>query len=213
VSEWDVLIAVIALTAGIGGTVFATRRRRSPAEPAPSSAKILFPFVGSELSERALQATLRLAWAEHATVVPAYLTTVPLPLALDAPVGRQCDEAFDMFEAIEHKAAPVGIPVDGRIARGRNVRHAMRELIRDVPAATRIVVAAASSGRHDGFSVDDIAWLLRNAPGEVVVLRPDPRRPTATPKDLQGDPLLQAHSATHALRTRHLPTVSPSANH
>jgi hypothetical protein len=210
-SAFDVLIAVVALTAGIGGTVVAMRRRRTAVEPTPSHAKILFPFVGSELSERALQATLRLAWAEHATVVPAYLTTVPLPLALDAPVGRRCDEAFDMFEAIEHTAAPVGVPIDGRIARGRNVRHAMRELIRDVPAATRIVVAAASNGHRDGFSVDDIAWLLRNAPGEVLVLRPDPQGRTITAKDLQGDPLLDARSATDALRTRDLPTMSLSA--
>ena len=27
---------------------------------------------------------------------------------------------------------------------------------------TRVVVAAASNGGRDGFSVDDVAWLLRN---------------------------------------------------
>ena len=126
-----------------------SRRRRT--------AKILFPFVGPELSERALQATLRLAWAERATVVPAYLASVPLPLPLDTPVGRACDEAFSVFEAIEQRATKIGVPVDGRIARGRNVRHALRELMAEVPGATRIVVAG------DGFSVDDVAWLLRNA--------------------------------------------------
>ena len=108
-------------------------------------------------------------------VVPGYLATVPQRLPLDVPVGRSCDEAFAVFEAIEQRAAKVGVQVDGRIARGRNVRHALRELIADVPAQ-RIVVAAADNGRHDGFSVDDIAWLLRNAPHEVVVLRPDPER-------------------------------------
>ena len=74
------------------------RGRRADRRQRP---KILFPFVGAELSERALQATLRLARAEHAVVVPAYLATVPLPLTLDAPVGRACDEAFAVFEAIE----------------------------------------------------------------------------------------------------------------
>ena len=64
----------------------------------------------------------------------------------------------------------------GRIVRGRNVRHALRLLMAEVPSATRIGVAAASGDRHDGFGVDDIAWLLRNAPHEVVVLRPDPDR-------------------------------------
>ena len=56
--------------------------------------------------------------------------------------------------------------------RGRNVRHALRELVAEVPAARRIVVAASTNGGHDGFSIDDVAWLLRNAPGEVLVVRP-----------------------------------------
>ncbi len=194
-NAWDVLLPLIALAAGIAVTTITMRRRRSQAEPKPSRAKILFPFVGTELSERALQATLRLAWAERAVVVPGYLTTVPLPLPLDVPVGRACDEAFSVFEAIEQRAAKIGVPVDARVARGRNVRHALRQLMSEVPGATRIVVAAASNGRHDGFSVDDIAWLLRNAPGEVLVLRPDPLAPAATPAPPEHDPLLLARPA------------------
>jgi hypothetical protein len=168
---WDVIIPALALLLGAAVTA-AVRRRRAPAPP-PVRSKILFPFVGAELSERALQATLRLAWAEEAVVVPAYLATVPLALTLDAPVGRSCDEAFAVFEAIEHRAAKAGVPVDGRIVRGRNVRHALRNLIAELPGAERMVVAG------DGFGVDDIAWLLRNAPGEVLVVRPDPARAAA----------------------------------
>jgi nucleotide-binding universal stress UspA family protein len=173
-SAWDVIGPLAALLIGAIAGHYVWRRRREDAEPHASQAKILFPFVGRELSERALQATLRLAWAEQATVVPAYLATVPMQLALDVPVAKSCEEAFDVFEAIEQRAAPIGVPVDGRIARGRNVRHALRMLLREVPGAERIVVAAASNGGHDGFSVDDVAWLLRNAPGEVLVVRPDP---------------------------------------
>ena len=63
-----------------------------------------------------------------------------------------------------------------------------------MPAATRIVVAADGNGGHDGFGVDDVAWLLRNAPGEVLVVRPDPRapRPAVLP---ERDPLLRARAA------------------
>jgi nucleotide-binding universal stress UspA family protein len=166
----DILIPVLAL--GVGAAI-ALVVRRGREQQSRSSAKILFPFVGAELSERALQAALRLARAENATVVPAYLASVPLPLALDSPFPSPCDEAFSVFEAIEQRAAPLGVPVDSRIVRGRNVRHAMRQLMAEVPAR-RIVVAAADGTRRDGFSVDDVAWLLRNAPREVVVLRPDP---------------------------------------
>ena len=168
----DVLIPLAALLVGIAVTAVVMHRRRNAAEPPAVRAKILFPFIGTELSERALQATLRLAWAEEAVIVPAYLATVPLPLALDAPVGRACDDAFTVFEAIEQRAAKVGVPVDGRIARGRNVRHALRQLMAEVPAATRIVIATDGNGGHDGFGVEDVAWLLRNARGEVLVVRP-----------------------------------------
>jgi hypothetical protein len=194
-SRWDVLIPLLALAAGVGVTVLAMRRRRTVAEPPAARAKILFPFVGTELSDRALQATLRLAWAEQAVIVPGYLTTVPLPLPLDVPVGKACDEAFSVFEVIEQRAAKVGVQVDGRIARGRNVRHAMRMLMAEVPAATRIVVAASSNGRHDGFGADDIAWLLRNARGEVIVVRPDPEAGLVGGGSPKDDPLLRTRLA------------------
>ena len=194
-SKWDVLIPLLALVSGVAVTALVMRRRRRDGEPPAARAKILFPFVGTELSERALQATIRLAWAEGAVVVPGYLTTVPQRLPLDVPVGRSCDEAFSVFEAIEQRASKVGVAVDGRIARGRNVRHALRVLMDEVPNATRIVVAASSNGRHDGFGVDDIAWLLRNARGEVLVVRPDPEAGEVKVGSLAKDPLLRAHPA------------------
>ena len=194
-SSGDVLIPLLALAFAVGVTLLVMRRRRGDVEPPAARAKILFPFVGTELSERALQATIRLAWAEGAVVVPGYLATVPQALPLDIPVGRSCDEAFSVFEAIEQRAARVGVPVDGRIARGRNVRHALRQLIADVPGATRIVVAAASGDRHDGFGVDDIAWLLRNARGEVLVVRPDPEAGEVALGSPEQDPLLHARPA------------------
>ena len=194
-NAWDVLIPLVTLTVGAGVTVLAMRRRRADAEPPSARAKILFPFVGTELSERALQATIRLAWAEGAVIVPGYLTTVPHAQPLDVPVGRSCDEAFSVFEAIEQRASKVGVPVDGRIARGRNVRHALRVLMDEVPTAKRIVVAASSNGAHDGFGVDDIAWLLRNARGEVLVVRPDPEAGEVKAGSPKEDPLLRARPA------------------
>jgi hypothetical protein len=194
-STGDVLIPLLALVAGVGLTALVMRRRRGQAEPPAARAKILFPFVGTELSERALQATIRLAWAEGAVIVPGYLATVPQALPLDVPVGRSCDEAFSVFEAIEQRASKVGVQVDGRIARGRNVRHALRVLMAEVTTATRIVVAAASNGHHDGFGVDDIAWLLRNARGEVLVVRPDPEAGELAFGSPEQDPLLRARLA------------------
>jgi hypothetical protein len=160
---------LLAFAAGLAAGVVAIRARR-PAQATlePNGAeRVLFPFVGGALSERALEASLRLARAEGATLVPAYLVTVPMALHLDAPLPSACGGAFELLEAIEQRAAAVGVPVDGRIGRGRNLRHAMRQLIAN-ERFDRIVVAAGD----EGFSADDVAWLLRQATGEVVVVRP-----------------------------------------
>jgi nucleotide-binding universal stress UspA family protein len=145
-------------------------RRRPVRLPGECPRRVLFPFVASALSRRALDAALRLARAEEATLVPAFLASVPLHLPLDAPLPRQSNVAIGLQEAIEQRAAAFGVPVDARIERGRTNRHALRQTIAH-ERFDRIVIAAAPHG-GDGFDPDDVAWLLDNAPGEIVVLRP-----------------------------------------
>lgn len=108
--------------------VDAARARRRPLTP--PAKRILFPFIGQALSQPVLDATLRLARAEDATLVPAYLARVPMHLPLGAPLPRQCVEAMPLLEAIEHRALHEGAAVDARIERGRTYRHALRELSR-----------------------------------------------------------------------------------
>jgi hypothetical protein len=93
-----------------------------------------------------------------------------MQMPLDSPLPTQCAEGMPLLETIEQKAVAVGVPVDARIERGRTLRHAMREAI-EHERFDRIVVAAASVP-GEGFRGDDIAWLLDNAPGEVVIIRP-----------------------------------------
>ena len=161
------LLIVVALAAGLAGGVLVSRRRRPKPLPANGAERILFPFVGGALSERALEACLRLARAEHAALVPAYLVSVPMALHLDAPLPSACGSAFELLETIEQRATAVGVPVDARIGRGRNRRHAMRQLMA-TEHYDRIVVPAGD----EGFAADDVAWLLNHAEGEVVVLQP-----------------------------------------
>jgi hypothetical protein len=174
------------------------RTRRAAALPATSSRRILFPFVAHALSQRALDAALRLAAAEGATLVPMFLARVPLDLQLDAPLPRQCSMAVPLLEAIEQRATEAGVPVDSRIVQGRNRRHALRMAIAQ-EHFDRIVIAAAAQ-ESPGFDPDDVAWLLDNAPGEIVVLRPgaddqigpppagDNRRPAAAPRARRRGP-------------------------
>ncbi len=180
------LIVVVMILAAAVAVLAAPRLRRHRPTPSPSpprtNRRILFPFVAEDLSRRALDAALRLAVAEEATLVPVFLARVSLDLPLDAPLPRQCSMAVPLLEVIEQRATEAGVPVDSRIERGRNRRHALRQAIA-TERFDRIVMAAASQG-SPGFDADDVAWLLENAPGEIVVLRPaadvpKPARPPA----------------------------------
>jgi nucleotide-binding universal stress UspA family protein len=160
-------VALVALAARHHQT--AQRPARRVPDEAPTR-RILFPFVTNALSRRALDAALRLASAENATLVPVFLARVPLHLPLDSPLPRQSEAAIALLEAIERRAAQFDIEVDARVQRGRTNRHALREAIAH-ERFDRIVIAAAAHGGH-GFDPDDVAWLLDNADGEIVVLRP-----------------------------------------
>lgn len=175
---------------GLVGPRSSARRERGPMgrgrsgnRPGPGAGRVLFPFVAQDLSPRALDAALRLARVDEAMLVPVFLAVVPLRLPLSAPLPRQSAIALPLQEAIEQRAVAFGVTVDARIERGRSHRHALRQTIAD-ERFDRIVVAAAAAG-CPGFGPDDVAWLLANAPGEIVVLRPQREEriapPTAAP--------------------------------
>ena len=165
-----IIVVLAAALAALSARHVARPVRRAPAAPAGGARRILFPFVAAALSPRALDAALRLARAEDATVLPVFLAHVPMHMPLDAPLPRQSGMAIATQEAIEQRAAAFGVPVDARVERGRTSRHALRQAIANERYA-RIVIAAAAHGTP-GFAPDDVAWLLDNAPGEIVVLRP-----------------------------------------
>jgi hypothetical protein len=165
-----VLVAVLV----IGGV----RRRRQRHRDAPLAAarrRILFPFLGQALSTSALDAALRISRVEGAVLVPAYLAVVPRRLPLGSALPAECAVALPLLEAVEHRAAGVGVSVEARIERGRSVRHATRQLL-ETERYDRLVVPADSGG-GDGFGSDDIAWLLRVVAGEIVVVRPADSEP------------------------------------
>jgi nucleotide-binding universal stress UspA family protein len=164
------IVVLAAALAVVGVRHYSPGRLRPAPAPEPGARRILFPFVGSSLSKRALDAALRLASAEDATLMPVFLAQVPMTLPLDSPLPRQAAVCISLQEAIEQRAAAFGVPVDARVERGRTYRHALRRTIAN-ERYTRIVIAAASDGGH-GFGPDDVAWLLGHAPGEIVVLRP-----------------------------------------
>lgn len=152
-------LALVLIRRRTGGI----RRPRGPV-------RIAFPFFGHSLSESALDAALRLAHAQSATLVPVFLAVVPLRLPFDSALPRQSAQALDLLEAIEQRAARAGVPVDARIERGRTPRHALTEALEHERFARIVVPAETRTG--EGFAAADIAWLLQHVADEIVVLRP-----------------------------------------
>jgi hypothetical protein len=147
--------------------------------------RILLPFTSQAISRRAFQATIRLAQAEGATVVPAFLARVPRTLPLDAPLPAACEVGMPLLEAIEQRVIAEGIRVDSRVSRGRTYRDALERLLKEERYDRVIISATGNPGR--GFSPDDLAWLLGEVPAEILILRPAPddeRRISA--KGMQG---------------------------
>ena len=172
----SVIVIVVGIAAAGGGVAagywLAPRRRRPRAERPLAVRRILLPFTGEDISRRAFEAAVRLAKAEDATIMPAFLARVPRTLPLDSPLPAQCANGMPLLEAIEQRAAAQGIPVDSRIARGRTYRDALRRLL-EQETFDRVIVSATES-RNTGLSADDLEWLLERVPAEVLILRPAP---------------------------------------
>jgi nucleotide-binding universal stress UspA family protein len=164
----------VALVCGLGGGYLIARSRLGGrrSERPDAVHQILLPFTGTEVSRRALDAALRLARAESATLMPAYLAQVPKSLPLECAIPKEARRAMPMLEAIEQRATAQGVAVDARIERGRSYRHALERLL-EHETFDRVVVPASATGTT-GFSGDDLVWLLRKAPTEVLILRPGP---------------------------------------
>ena len=139
------------------------RRRRAAYEGAR---RVLVPFVG-ELDPTVLAAAIRIAKAEQATLVAAYLLIVPLQYPEDSAQKDKVARALPLLEAVEHAALRERVQVDARIEKGRSLTHALRRRW-EVESFDRIVAPAV------GFTPKELAWILTNAPFETVVLRPSP---------------------------------------
>jgi hypothetical protein len=168
------LEAVLIVTVcGLAAVIVWPRLRiqRLPAAP-KGGRRILVPFVG-QLDPTVLAAAIRIARAEEAVLVPAYLAVVPLRFPEESPLKAEVDVAMPLLEAVEHAALRAGVPVDARIEKGRSPTHALRRLW-EVEDFDR-VVAPAPATESAGFSAKDLTWILAHAPGETLILRPGPQ--------------------------------------
>ena len=126
-----------------------------------------------------LDAAVRIARAEDAVLVPAYLLVVPLEFGPSPRFTTRSSVAMPLLEAVELAAGRAGVPVDARIERGSSPIDALQRLW-----ASRRSTASSSRPRllTSGFSPKELAWMLTHAPAETLILRPRPDEPeTASP--------------------------------
>ena len=103
------------------------RLRRRHTYEAAGRPRILVPFSG-ELDPTVLDAAIRIARAEEAVLVPAYLLLLPLELGPESAATGEVGVAMPLLEAVEQAALRKGVPVDARIERGRTPTHALTRL-------------------------------------------------------------------------------------
>lgn len=164
-----VVLSAAAFAAGVAAerALRAARRRRRRAD---GGRRILLPFAGTSISRRSLEAAVRIARAEHATLMPTFLARVPRHLPLDAPLPQQCERCMPLLEAIEQRALAQGVAVDSRVSRGRTYRDALRHQLA-LEHVDRVIVSATTDERT-GLNGADLRWLLQEVPAEVVIVRP-----------------------------------------
>ena len=155
------------------------RPTRRPVARRAGQPRLLVPFTARQLDPTVLDAALRIARAEDALLVPAYLIVVPLESSLEAPVQHdELQRAMPILEAVELAARRAGVPVDARIERGRSLIDALQRLW-CAESFDRVIVPAPAPG-NPGFSPKDLSWMLTHAPGETLILRPRPEEPEAS---------------------------------
>jgi nucleotide-binding universal stress UspA family protein len=166
------IVAAAGVLTGIAAGYWLPPHGRLPARNRPRPVRrILLPFTGQAISRRSFEAAVRLAKAENAIVMPAFLARVPMNLPLEIALPVQCASGMALVESIEQNLASQGIAVDSRVGRGRSARDALRKLL-DEEQFDRIIVSADEDS--GGLSYDDLRWLLERVPAEIMILRPAP---------------------------------------
>ena len=114
-----------------------------------------------------------------------------------------------LLEAIEQKATAEGVPVDARVSRGRTYRDALQRLL-EQERFDRVIVSATDNPRQ-GLSEEDLAWLLRTVPAEVLILRPAPDDARSISASGAQRPLLSRRSPGDWVAVSTAPRVRSSA--
>src|SRR5450755_619791 len=106
------IIAAGGVLVGIAAGYWLPPHGRLPFRDRPRPVRrILLPFSGEAISRRSFEAAIRLAKAENATIMPAFLARVPMNLPLDSALPVQCASGMPLLAAIEQRLSSQGVAV------------------------------------------------------------------------------------------------------
>ena len=115
---------------------------------------------------------MRLAKAEDAIIMPAFLARVPMSLPLDTALPVQSARGMPLLEAIEQRATSTLACLLTRAS----------DAVADPAMRCATARAGAFRPHHRlrrrrswvGLSYEDLRWMLDRVPAEILILRPAP---------------------------------------
>jgi APA family basic amino acid/polyamine antiporter len=168
-----------------GGLLLYTLHRRSAGQPLmrqpqetrlPSTAlvdvdyeRILVPVVGTRLSDEMMVLGCQLAAEKGATIDAVYVVEVPMHLPLDAPLAEERLHGRQVLDAAMAVAREFSVEAWPHLVTARQSGRAIVDKAEEWNADVIIVGAVKKRRVDDRLFGDAVTYVLRHAPGEVLV--------------------------------------------
>lgn len=142
---------------------------RRPTEKAALS-RILVPMKLGPIGEEMVKTAIRLAGDQQAAVEALFVVKVPLDEPVDAPLNDEEEWAAASLAEAASLGAAQGVQVVGRTVRARSIGEAIVAEARESRADLVVLGSSAKWRRQARFFSPTVDYVLRHAPGEVLVV-------------------------------------------
>jgi nucleotide-binding universal stress UspA family protein len=142
---------------------------RRPSEKAALS-RILVPMKLGPIGEEMVKTAIRLAGDQQAAVEALFVVKVPLDEPVDAPLHDEEERAAASLTEAASLGAAQGVQVVGRTVRARSIGEAIVAEVRESGADLVVLGSSAKWRRQARFFSPTVDYVLRHAPGEVLVV-------------------------------------------
>jgi len=131
--------------------------------------RILVPVVGTRLSDEMMVLGCQLAAEKGATIDVVYVVEVPMQLPLDAPLAEERLRGRQVLDAAMAVAREFSVEAWPHLVTARQSGRAIVDKAEEWNADVIIVGAVKKRRVDDRLFGDSVTYVLRHAPGEVLV--------------------------------------------